>query len=650
MAVAVCLVVAASVYAVGTDELTIAATSAGGYELQIALNNTSEYYLANIDISVKGENSGGIKVKSFGFSGTGSDSTRMIAPGESVSAYANIDAASVTDAPSKNNQSQVNPVQTDPPKNNNNSQGQPSPSGGASANVGGYDDTPAQNVVGNGEYNNSNADPATEAPSGDGEDTAESGAESEVSDDGTGEETSIHTIHSMAPGESVTLYTSLAGGSESEPVKVMPAEEIPPYTIWIVLGAIVVLGVAAFIVIKIKKNKDAGKDIANVIVIALILTGLVSADVSVVYADSIKDPVSGHVEQTVSIGGKGNIIISADYTVVPAAVTEPLKSARKAQPGDECNTPQVNERRLTEGSGPLTGHGIYIGQNDFMFYGAALDDYRGQTVMSNARMKKLSDMMNQRDAWAKENGIKLYLVIAPNKSSVYPEYVPDSITAASTTNADAVVQHLAQNSSVEVIDLRQPLINAKGEYGDTLFYKYDTHWNNNGGFVGYSEIMRRVNEDVADAYTLNKGDFNVTDYETYMKDMAYYLGYYSKYTDYGPVYTLKSGMTATIGEKESDGFWGQFRFCARWKDGYSDALKYITYENTYNEGAPSLYVYRDSFAVSLVHFLKDSFHNSVFDWSYDFNKQEILASGADVVIMEVVEKQLAEFTNSRTFS
>jgi len=414
--------------------------------------------------------------------------------------------------------------------------------------------------------------------------------------------------------------------------------------VWVIIGVIAVA--AAIVLAVVLKKKNAAKNISAVIVFAVMIAGLGGASVNADGGDNVPD---GRVEETFAVDGE-SISVVAEYLIIPEVAAEPLMNTRRPPQNDECNTPQVDQRRLVENAGPMTGVNIYIGKNDFMFLGDAIDDYTGKSIMSDARLKKFSGMMNERDSWAEENGIKLYLVIAPNKSSVYPDYVPKKLTPAEKTNADAVVEYLENNSTVEVIDLRQTLIDARDEYGDTLFYKYDTHWNNNGGFVGYSEIMRRINEDVPGTYTLQKSDFEITEHETYMKDMAYYLGYYSKYEDFGPVYTLKNGMTATL-LKASDYDWhGQFRFCSKWKDGYSDSLKYVSYENIYNTDAPSVYVYRDSFSVSMIHFLKDSFHNSVFDWSYDFNKKEILDSGASVVIMEVVEKQLVEFSNARTFA
>ena len=69
-----------------------------------------------------------------------------------------------------------------------------------------------------------------------------------------------------------------------------------------------------------------------------------------------------------------------------------------------------------------------------------------------------------------------------------------------------------------------------------------------------------------------------------------------------------------------------------------------------NESAPSLYMMRDSYAVSLVPFLKESFSESSFDWTYDFSCDEILDSGADVVVFEVVEKALDNLAKGRALS
>lgn len=330
------------------------------------------------------------------------------------------------------------------------------------------------------------------------------------------------------------------------------------------------------------------------------------------------------------------------------APSYPLKGTIKTDPNADYNTPQVNFSRICEGAGPLTSHQIYVGSHDFMFLGETVADYTGTNLCNDAKLKKLASIMNDRDAWAKENGIKLYFMICPNKATVYSDNVPSSLTGASYTRLDQVTDYLTANSTVEIIDLRSPLKSARSAYGDSLYYKYDTHWTQDAGFVAYTELMKHVNSDFKNAVYYPKSAFNINTYETYMKDMPYYLGYYDRFTDYGTVYSLKEGPAASLITKKSDGNWGQFAFCYQWPDGYRDNLKYFKYRSK-NTGAPSVYVYRDSFSIALVPFIKESFYESTFDWDRNFSKSEILASGADVVIIQVVEKSIGEIIQSRTF-
>ena len=49
---------------------------------------------------------------------------------------------------------------------------------------------------------------------------------------------------------------------------------------------------------------------------------------------------------------------------------------------------------------------------------------------------------------------------------------------------------------------------------------------------------------------------------------------------------------------------------------------------------------RDSFGISLSQFMKDSFSRSVFKWSSMYETADILNQKPDIVILEVVEREL----------
>jgi hypothetical protein len=141
---------------------------------------------------------------------------------------------------------------------------------------------------------------------------------------------------------------------------------------------------------------------------------------------------------------------------------------------------------------------VILGKNSWLFYhsealadGNTLNDFRGTIPLSQAELVKLQQRLeeNQR-AFTSEN-IGYVVVIVPNKSTIYSEYMPDSVkTFRSTTRLDQLLDHMRRHSSVNILDLREALFRAKREH--PVYLKTDSHWNSYGAYIGYVEIMRRL--------------------------------------------------------------------------------------------------------------------------------------------------------------
>ena len=334
---------------------------------------------------------------------------------------------------------------------------------------------------------------------------------------------------------------------------------------------------------------------------------------------------------------------------VPAgpAPSYPLKGSSRTPA--EANNHDVPGSAIVEGAGPLGSAGVYVGLHDFFFYGECVDYLKGDNPIPDGNIARFARVMDERDEWARQNGIELIFVIAPNKATVYNDYVPSSVVQSSYTRTDQIVDYLAANSTVKVVDLRQTLRNARASYGDDLYYRYDTHWNQYGAFTAYTEIMKTVRKSRPAAVQYGFDAFNVNVYETYMKDMAWYLGWYDDYYDSGPVFSLKEGPAARLVSKQRDGsVTGQYQLAYHWPDGYRDDLTYLYYKSK-NTEASSVYVYQDSFGIGLMPFLKESFAEASFEWTHRLSKQDILEMEVDTVIIEVAEKELDDFIKLRAF-
>ena len=314
----------------------------------------------------------------------------------------------------------------------------------------------------------------------------------------------------------------------------------------------------------------------------------------------------------------------------------------------DYNKPKVDFEDIVPG---LVAQNVYVGHDGWMFYGGTIKDYTETCTYSDNRLNFLAKKLIERQNFCEENGIKLYFVVTPNKNSVYPEYMAtEGVEMAENRTVDVILNYLSENTEVNVIDCRDGLFAAKEQYPDeNLYYKLDTHWNNHGGFAAYTQIMEAVSKDFPSAVTYKREDYQIDYFESYMKDEAYYLGWYDTLTEQGPVYTLKNQKTATMTYRKDSGPYGEFIHAYIHENGYRDKTDYCSFKNENVSDAPSVYVIRDSFGIALVPFISDSFSESTFNWTLGFNKDDILDKKPDIVIMQVVERSLADFFNQSTF-
>ena len=138
---------------------------------------------------------------------------------------------------------------------------------------------------------------------------------------------------------------------------------------------------------------------------------------------------------------------------------------------------------------------VIIGKNGWLYLG----DLYAQTLSNDRRPASASDVEigkqigTATEAWnayLKGKGVKVFqIMIGPNKGSIYPEYMPSWARPALTNPTDAL---LAGTGEDHYIDLRAPLLAAKKEYREALYYKTDTHWNALGAGVAFRAFAQKV--------------------------------------------------------------------------------------------------------------------------------------------------------------
>lgn len=152
--------------------------------------------------------------------------------------------------------------------------------------------------------------------------------------------------------------------------------------------------------------------------------------------------------------------------------------------------------KKTSGNTYIESTQVLLGKEDWLFYkttedGDPISDYQGINHYDEATMQAVVDKLtNERNQFV-NYGIDFYILSIPNKSSVCPEYMPDTIERKDTTSkTDLLMKYLEENTDLNVVDAKLTRVKAKKK--KPAYYKSDTHFNQIGAFVTVQALKDKI--------------------------------------------------------------------------------------------------------------------------------------------------------------
>jgi hypothetical protein len=255
---------------------------------------------------------------------------------------------------------------------------------------------------------------------------------------------------------------------------------------------------------------------------------------------------------------------------------------------------------------------VIAGKDGWLFFKDTVNDYTGAAPLSDAQMHRLYRMIRQMSSYLESVGIRLYFTIAPNKNSIYGEYMPDRYRLRRNDSNMVRLAKLFTEDDPPYIDLYKVLI--AGKDSGQLYYKKDTHWNSRGAYIAFSEIAARLGKDVK--------MFSELTYQT-QKD---YFGDLQKmltpafriyddriYLDLPEDYLYKKHMNS-----------------------FDDMI----IETNAPEAATDIVMFRDSFANALIPIMSGSFRDAAYLRQFPYDMTAAAAYEPDCVIIEIAERNL----------
>lgn len=281
---------------------------------------------------------------------------------------------------------------------------------------------------------------------------------------------------------------------------------------------------------------------------------------------------------------------------------------------------------------PIKGK-AFIGNEGWMYLVKdEMDIYLGNNLASDGELNRYYDIFKYREKFLDSIGSRYYVVIAPIKTSVYPEFIPISKSKKDQiTLTDQIVTLLDTVSGITIIDLRHALISAKGN--TRLFHKTDNHWNEYGSFIGYREIMQVLKKDFPQLALNELNDFIVDSTADKGMSLTNMMGIYDGVSE--QVITCKQTTTKLSYEGKKSNYPIPYKFP------YASSFEVVY--NVDNDSLPKLLMIRDSFGKTVIPYLSEHFGKStyIFDgWLHRLNEEIVLNEKPDIYIQLMVESFL----------
>lgn len=262
---------------------------------------------------------------------------------------------------------------------------------------------------------------------------------------------------------------------------------------------------------------------------------------------------------------------------------------------------------------------IVIGQDGWMFYEDSVSWYTGQIDFDDDDMKAFCDKLTELESNLAQNGGHVVLLIAPNKETVYGEYLPDSIKRIED-KTEKLMGYLA-DSGIDAFFFDDELNAYKDKF--QLYAKRDSHWNSIGAYITAYNLLKA--EDSA-LPPIEELEMYAKPYEG--EDLARQINMANVWEPELDYDYIGYGMNRSMPNMYE------------W-DINGDGLRYHT------DGATekSVYIIRDSFFNEILPFISIGYSDVFVRHINNYEQGEVYNENPDLVILELGERRLSQLLN-----
>ena len=267
---------------------------------------------------------------------------------------------------------------------------------------------------------------------------------------------------------------------------------------------------------------------------------------------------------------------------------------------------------------------VVLGQDNWLFYdqhyrpGQALfADFRGRAPFTGDQLKLIRANLLRTQRALAACRIGFYLVMPPDKQTIYADMMPFRRPLNAKTRADQLFEVLSTEPELQAVDLRPALQAARANETLPLYLKTDTHWNALGAYYGVQALLQAMK---------TKGDANeiLPPREAYQLSSSPYAG--------GDIAVSLLSLPNYFADEE-------IRMTLT-----VDTSKAISTTNQHsrnNANDGRMLLYGDSFSELMSPLLSQRFGDVQINRQNRINADDLQKFRPNVVILEVLERLIA---------
>lgn len=263
----------------------------------------------------------------------------------------------------------------------------------------------------------------------------------------------------------------------------------------------------------------------------------------------------------------------------------------------------------------------YRGQDDWIFLGVHSEQvvWRGASPFTEGEVDAWARSLRARHDFFAERGIEYLYCVAPDKGSVYPEFMP-----AWANDGESRLEQLQAylgDEDVGLLSLLDAVVAEKArDQGEDLTYRrLGSHWTDRGAKAGCDAICERLRKRWPFMRTLPLDNYDYVQRSELAND------------DMGPMLRVND---AALGERQEFGL--DLKGPSFWKPVSNDARHFISKSLT--PDYPKAWLQVDSFGTRLRPFIFEHLGDSECHWDYGLDLDRVFEFGPDIVIEVMVER------------